>query len=59
MYLPEDHRQMYDILAELRIYAAANRLEQLAESLDDAIVLLAMEGRTALARASAPAVQDS
>lgn len=59
MYLPEDHRQMYDILTELRVYAAANGLEQLAEKLDDAMVLLVIEGRDALARAAAPAAQDS
>ncbi|MFT3973172.1 MAG: hypothetical protein QM699_06905 [Amaricoccus sp.] len=50
---------MYDILTELRIYAAANGLEQLAEKLDDAMVLLVIEGRGALARAAAPAAQDS
>ena len=59
MYLPEDHRQMYDILTELRVYAAANGLEQLAETLDDAMVLLVTEGRGALARSAAPAAQDS
>ncbi|MBB5222237.1 hypothetical protein HNP73_002173 [Amaricoccus macauensis] len=59
MYLPEDHRQMYDILTELRVYAAANGLAQLAEKLDDAMVLLIIEGRDALARAAAPAAQDS
>ena len=59
MYLPEDHRQMYDILTELRVYAAANGLEQLAEKLDDAMVLLVIEGRDALVRAAAPAARDS
>lgn len=59
MYLPEDHRQMYDILTELRVYAAANGMEQLAEKLDDAMILLVVEGRDALARASTPAAKDS
>lgn len=59
MYLPEDHRQMYDILTELRIYAATNGLQQLAEKLDDAMVLLVVEGREALARQAASAAQDS
>lgn len=59
MYLPEDHRQMYDILTELRVYAAENGLEQLAEKLDDAMVLLVIEGRDALARTSTTAMQDS
>lgn len=59
MYLPEDHRQMFDILSELRIYAAANGLAQLAEQLDDAMVLLLVEGSRALARANAPVAHDS
>ena len=59
MYLPEDHRQMFDILSELRVYAAANGMEQLAEQLDDAMVLLMVEGRSALARANAPVAHDS
>lgn len=59
MYLPEDHRQMYDILTELRVYAAANGMGQLAEKLDDAMFLLVVEGREALARASTNAAKDS
>jgi hypothetical protein len=45
MYLPESHAQMFDILTELRIYAAMNGLPLLAEKLDDALVLLAAEGQ--------------
>jgi hypothetical protein len=45
MYLPEDNAQMYDILSELRVYAAMNALPQLAEILDDSLVLLQAEGR--------------
>jgi hypothetical protein len=36
---------MYDILSELRVYAAMNALPQLAEMLDDSLVLLQAEGR--------------
>ena len=43
MYLPENHAQMYDILSELRTYAATSGLSQLAEELDDALMLLATE----------------
>lgn len=43
MYLPESHAQMFDILAELRVYAAMNSLPQLAEKLDDALVVLELE----------------
>jgi hypothetical protein len=45
MYLPEDNAQMYDILSELRVYAAMNALPQLAEMIDDSLVLLQAEGR--------------
>jgi hypothetical protein len=45
MYLPEDNEQMFEILAELRIYAAMNAYSQLAEELDDALVLLQSEMR--------------
>lgn len=45
MYLPEDHAQMFDILADLRIYAAMNGLPGLAEKLDDALLLLLAESR--------------
>ncbi len=44
MYLPENHAQMFDILSELRTYAAMNGLPRLAEELDDALMLLAAEG---------------
>jgi hypothetical protein len=46
MYLPENHAQMFDILSELRLYAAMNALPGLAEELDDALMLLATEGRS-------------
>ena len=45
MYLPENDTQMFDILAELRVYARLNGLPALAEKLDDAIALLALETR--------------
>lgn len=45
MYLPENDAQMFDILSELRTYAAANDMPRLAESLDDALMLLAAEAR--------------
>jgi hypothetical protein len=45
MYMPEDNAQMFDILAELRLYAAMNGLPELAERLDDALVLLQSETR--------------
>jgi hypothetical protein len=37
MYLPEDNAQMFDILTDLRTYAAQNGLHGLAEKLDDAL----------------------
>jgi hypothetical protein len=43
MYLPEDNKQMFEILAELRLYAAMNAYTGLAEELDDALVLLQTE----------------
>lgn len=45
MYLPEDNEQMFEILAELRVYAAMNAYSGLAEELDDALVLLRTEIR--------------
>ena len=36
---------MFDILTELRIYAAMNGMPKLAERLDDALMLLLAEGR--------------
>lgn len=47
MYLPESHDQMFDILSELRVYAAMNALPGLAERLDDALMLLTAESRPA------------
>ena len=58
MYLPENNAQMFDILSELRIYAAMNGLPRLAEKLDDALVLLLAEGR-APSRPARPAVHDT
>jgi hypothetical protein len=46
MYLPESDAQMFDILTELRIYAALNDMPRLAEMLDDALIVLAREART-------------
>ncbi len=45
MYLPENNAQMHDILSELRTYAAANEMPRLAETLDDALMLLAAEAQ--------------
>jgi hypothetical protein len=45
MYLPENDAQMFDILTDLRVYAAANRMPLLAEKLDDALMLLQAERR--------------
>jgi hypothetical protein len=60
MYLPENHAQMFDILSELRIYAAMNGLPQLAEKLDDALMLLSAEGQVAAKpRRAAPAANDT
>lgn len=50
MYTPESHAQMYEILAALRAYAGVHTMPALAESIDDAIVHLADEGRGAHAR---------
>jgi hypothetical protein len=56
MYTPENHHQMFEILTALRAYAGANTMIALAESLDDALILLAEEGREAFARAAAPQI---
>lgn len=48
MYTPESHAQMFDILSALRAYAGINNMPQLAEMLDDALLLLAEEGREQL-----------
>ena len=45
MYLPETNAQMFDILTDLRIYAAMNGMPLLAEKLDDALMLLLAETR--------------
>jgi hypothetical protein len=58
MYLPENHEQMYDILAELRLYAAMNGLPALAERLDDAMFILLAEPRDPEARTRALAVMS-
>lgn len=52
MYTPENHDQMFEILAALRTYAAATNMPGLAERLDDALILLAQEGEGALVRAA-------
>ena len=59
MYLPENNAQMFDILTELRIYAAMNGLPTLAEKLDDALLLLQAEGRRGGAPRPAPVAQDT
>ena len=60
MYLPESDAQMFDILTELRVYAAMNGLPQLAEKLDDALLLLEAEGRRSGRRSRAvPAAKDT
>jgi hypothetical protein len=48
MYTPESHDQMFEILSALRTYAAAHAMPDLAEMMDDALVILADEGREAL-----------
>jgi hypothetical protein len=59
MYTPENHAQMFEILTALRAYAGANTMPALAESLDDALVILAEEGREAIARqAAAPITHE-
>jgi hypothetical protein len=45
MYLPEDNEQMFEILAELRLYASLHTFSCLAEELDDALILLRTEIR--------------
>jgi len=58
MYLPENNEQMYDILAELRLYAAMNGLPALAERLDDAMIILLSEPRDPKARTRALSVMS-
>jgi len=59
MYLPENHAQMFDILTELRVYAAMNGLSNLAEKLDDALLLLQAESRRPGRVHTATAAQDT
>jgi len=60
MYLPEDNAQMFDILTDLRTYAAQNGLHGLAEKLDDALMLLIAEGRAPSRRTeTGAAVQET
>jgi hypothetical protein len=58
MYLPENNAQMYDILSELRVYAAMNSLPQLAEMIDDSLVLLQAECRHSQGKAPVHINQD-
>jgi hypothetical protein len=53
MYTPESHDQMFEILAALRTYAGTNAMPNLAEMIDDALLLLAEEGQDALSSAAA------
>jgi hypothetical protein len=48
MYTPENHDQMFDIISALRTYAGTNTMPGLAEMLDDALLILASEGREEL-----------
>jgi hypothetical protein len=57
MYLPENDAQMFDILTELRLYAQLHALPGLAEELDDALVVLAVEARRR-SKPDAPRVED-
>jgi hypothetical protein len=59
MYLPENDAQMFDILVELRVYAAMNGLARLAEELDDTLILLRAEGRAAGRAVRAQVNRDS
>jgi hypothetical protein len=54
MYTPENHDQMFEIISALRTYAGTHALPELAETLDDALVILAVQGREALARSTPP-----
>jgi len=59
MYLPENDAQMFDILTELRLYAQLNALPGLAEEIDDAIVVLAVETRRNVgSKPAAPRAED-
>lgn len=59
MYLPENNNQMFEILSTLRVYAAMNDFRGLAEELDDAILLLAVEGRNRSRRRDLEHVTDT
>ena len=54
MYTPENHDQMFEIISALRTYAGTHSLPNVAEMLDDALVILAEHGREALARPALP-----
>jgi hypothetical protein len=56
MYLPENNAQMFDILSELRVYAATNGLHGLAEKIDDSLLLLAVETRGSTRRPRKPRI---
>lgn len=58
MYLPENNSQMFDILSELRVYAAMNGLHALAERLDDALIILSQEGGRTAPVDRVPVVND-
>lgn len=54
MYTPESHNQMFEIISALRAYAGTHALPHLAETLDDALVLLAQQSGAALTRPAVP-----
>lgn len=58
MYLPENDAQMFDILAELRVYAQTHGLPKLAEELDDALALLAIETARKARKAAAARAEE-
>ncbi|WP_299132803.1 hypothetical protein [uncultured Amaricoccus sp.] len=49
---------MFDILSELRVYAAMNGLHALAERLDDALITLTQEGERSAPVDRVPVVND-
>lgn len=54
MYTPENHQQMFEIITALRTYAGTNAMPATAELLDDALMILADEGRDMLANPERP-----
>ncbi len=54
MYTPENHQQMFEIITALRTYAGTNAMPGTAELLDDALMILADEGRGTLATPTRP-----